>query len=275
MTRSRRRPGPCSNLYPDLRGVYTVTRPLSRLRPSSDDDPTGVQRILATLPDPGPMPPELVERITASLAVEQERRGAAAGNVRPFVRPEGSDDRRQGSRGLLLGLSGAAAAAAIGGVVLINAMGPTGQQSPNTQAQLLVGAPTAQEGTQGGAADDPTSGAARSGDTHVQVSSTRYTSAQLTAQAQRLWATPAEPVRTLGAEAPAIGPIGTPLGAAECLAAIGAADAARAMVDLALFDGSPAAVVVTESKGHREVRVVTRQCGPESDAVLAGPITLR
>lgn len=222
------------------------------------------------------MPPELVERITASLAVEQERRGAAPGNVRPFVRPEGSGDRRQGSRGLLLGLSGAAAAAAIGGVVLINAIGPAGQQSPNTQAQLLVGAPTAQEGTQGGAAGDPTSGgAARSGDTHVQVSSTRYTSAQLTAQAQRLWATPAEPVRTLGAEAPTIGPIGTPLGAAECLAAIGADDSARAMVDLALFDGSPAAVVVTERKGHREVRVVTRQCGPESDAVLAGPITLR
>ncbi len=50
-----------------------MTRPLSRLRPSSDD-PTGVQQLLATLPDPGPMPPALVDRITTSLRAEQEQR---------------------------------------------------------------------------------------------------------------------------------------------------------------------------------------------------------
>lgn len=39
-----------------------------------DDDPTGIRQILSTLGDPGPMPPELVDRITASLADEQARR---------------------------------------------------------------------------------------------------------------------------------------------------------------------------------------------------------
>ncbi|KAB7745521.1 hypothetical protein GA707_06280 [Nostocoides sp. F2B08] len=36
-----------------------------------DHDPTGVRALLASLPDPGPMPPELVRRISESLAAEQ------------------------------------------------------------------------------------------------------------------------------------------------------------------------------------------------------------
>ncbi|MDO5502110.1 MAG: hypothetical protein Q4G67_02940 [Actinomycetia bacterium] len=66
---SRDRPGPGA---PD---------PLRRGPGSPDDDvdPTGVRAILAGLPDPGPMPADLIERINASLATEQsERAGAAA-----------------------------------------------------------------------------------------------------------------------------------------------------------------------------------------------------
>jgi hypothetical protein len=40
----------------------------------SDDDPTGIRHLLSSLPDPGPMPEELVERISASLREEQRRR---------------------------------------------------------------------------------------------------------------------------------------------------------------------------------------------------------
>lgn len=40
--------------------------------PGPDDiDPTGMRAILSALPDPGPMPADLVDRITASLAAEQ------------------------------------------------------------------------------------------------------------------------------------------------------------------------------------------------------------
>lgn len=41
--------------------------------PAEEPDPTGVRAILAALPDPGPMPLDLVQRITASLAVERAR----------------------------------------------------------------------------------------------------------------------------------------------------------------------------------------------------------
>ncbi|MGA8045636.1 MAG: hypothetical protein WCA30_05145 [Dermatophilaceae bacterium] len=39
-----------------------------------EHDPTGVRALLASLPDPGPMPPELIHRISESLAAEQNGR---------------------------------------------------------------------------------------------------------------------------------------------------------------------------------------------------------
>lgn len=53
----------------------------------AEPDPTGVREILSSLRDPGPMPPDLIRRISASLSVEQARRErdserhAAAGRV--------------------------------------------------------------------------------------------------------------------------------------------------------------------------------------------------
>lgn len=49
--------------------------------PEDDLDPTGVRALLANLPDPGPMPDELVQRISQSLELEQERRVSAAGSA--------------------------------------------------------------------------------------------------------------------------------------------------------------------------------------------------
>lgn len=46
-------------------------------RNPADDDTTGIRALLAALPDPGPMPPSLVHRITLSLAAEQEKRAAS------------------------------------------------------------------------------------------------------------------------------------------------------------------------------------------------------
>lgn len=59
-----------------------------------DLDPTGVRALLANLPDPGPMPQDLVARISQSLALEQERRttGSAGGTAHPFGSPLGHHD---------------------------------------------------------------------------------------------------------------------------------------------------------------------------------------
>ena len=48
--------------------------PAHRQQPPLEPDPTGVREILASLRDPGPMPADLVQRITTSLAAEQARR---------------------------------------------------------------------------------------------------------------------------------------------------------------------------------------------------------
>ena len=59
--------------------------------PDPDDDPTGMRALLSSLPEPGPMPADLVARITASIAAEQQHRAVAvpihpARNHRPVWR---------------------------------------------------------------------------------------------------------------------------------------------------------------------------------------------
>lgn len=67
----------------------TGTRPDPDL--PDDLDPTGVRALLANLPDPGPMPDDLVARITQSLVLEQQRRatGTEGGTAHPFGAPQG------------------------------------------------------------------------------------------------------------------------------------------------------------------------------------------
>ena len=300
-----------------------MTRPISRLHRSHDDDQTGVQQLLATLPDPGPMPPDLIERITASLEAERAQHGPgfapgfsgsgsqwdravsggshAVGDDGMGLRggPDGPTlpRPRSVSRGWLLGLSTAAAAAAIGGVAALNMLGPAdpggslayghipveGTASRSAQPSVPPsalpdkgGQPTIQRlprNDAGPVSSKVTAPSAEAIATHIQVSSTAYTRATLRAQARHLWNHPHAELQPLGAESPAIGPIGTTVGVAECLAALGL-QSDRAIVDLALYDGVPAAIVVTDGAGGRQVRVVTRQCGAQSDAMLAGPATV-
>lgn len=119
--------------------MFTPHNPLGRSS-SPDDDPTGVRALLSSLPDPGPMPPELVQRITASLAEEErarrERQGALAGvasgaaTTRPGEPDPGGEHsaygsehevatvspfvRRKRRRQVFGGIAGAAAAVAVG-----------------------------------------------------------------------------------------------------------------------------------------------------------------
>lgn len=273
------------------------------------------------------MPPQLVERISASLAAERDRHplpGDGA-DVQPLVGSRlGSSSSAsessaasstssaahsrtstgRSSRGWLLGLSGVAAAAAVGGVVVINALGPTGTAAdPVAQAQFRFGAgsapaspstdsaapsasPSASSSASPSASESAASpaqtanpgsvtGALSAAQVHVQLSSTQYSDAHLSEQAAALWRSPQPPLRALSAESTAIGPIGTPLGVSQCLSALGVSGVSRAVVDLAVYDGAPAAVVVTDGADGRDVRVVNRQCGAASTSVLAGPLTLR
>ena len=53
-----------------------------------EHDPTGIRELLSALPDPGPMPADLVSRINASIAAEQSAR-EGGGTVVP-LRPRSS-----------------------------------------------------------------------------------------------------------------------------------------------------------------------------------------
>ena len=57
----------------------TATRS-SHASGDGDHDPTGVRDLLGSLPDPGPMPGDLVARITASLEAESRARLTASGH---------------------------------------------------------------------------------------------------------------------------------------------------------------------------------------------------
>lgn len=101
----------------------------------SDPDPTGIRALLSSLPDPGPMPEELVRRISASLQEEQRRRErdapelVAAGPAAPGPAPATATDdhpgvvsldrerqRRRSTR--TLSVLGAAAAVAVAATVV-------------------------------------------------------------------------------------------------------------------------------------------------------------
>lgn len=138
---------------------------------SPDDDPTGVRALLSSLPEPGPMPPELIARITASLAHEQEVRtrsaatssaaGAGSGAAAPGVGGLGTAQpvdelaarRRPRWSRQLIPLGGAAAAVAIIGTVVIMQIDlplSGGSTASSARQQLPAAASTATTGAGSG-----------------------------------------------------------------------------------------------------------------------------
>jgi hypothetical protein len=242
-----------------------VTTPRNPSGESPEDDPTGVRALLASLPEPEPMPAYLVERISASLAAEEasRSRGPAGATVSPLV-------RRRPVRKMVLGVAGVAAAAATVGLVGTSLLRGAGESSSSAEASMSTArstpsalapqSPAGRDGTQGLAATPPM---------HIQMSSTRYTRGSFVAQAGALAAAaPRHPVLPLTAESPGIGPIATPTGLASCLRALGVGKVDDVTADLGFYEGAPAAVIVTVSGSTRTAYAVKRSCSFGDGAVL-------
>ena len=228
-----------------------------------DDDPTGVRALLSALPEPEPMPDDLVQRITASLAAEQAAHGPRDAGVVPLQVSRGRGRR------VLAAVAVAAGVAAVGvaGAELL----PLGQAT-----QTSAGAASS-AGAQLAATDSAGRKAAAAGWTgtmHIQQSGTRYTSAGFLGQAARLAADPSAEVPPLTAEAPGVGQIATRAGLADCLRALGVDPAADVNADLAFFDGTPAVALVTLRSGHRTAYAVLRTCRTGEAGVLHAATTL-
>ena len=262
---------PLRDAEPDPRDARTP-------RAGEDSDPTGVRALLSALPDPGPMPAELVHRITASLAAEQARHDTAgpvpAGGLRGDRGTLHSlTDARERRAGLARRLPAIAVAASI--LVLAGAV-VLGVLATNGGLLMTAGSDTAAESalSESGADDAGDGGGAEpfaATESEPQTEDSDQSQALDTASAPILASgvlvtssTLVEHARTLRDGSTALGPdaaaeramassrIGTPDGAAACLSgllAITPEEAAALVeaVDFVRFDGSPAALILAHS----------------------------
>lgn len=250
-----------------------------------------VRTMLRNAPDPGPMPADLTRRIEASLAQAAVRRAGdhelfdelgfgdpaavepvddandiivfpasahtatdRAGDLDGIGSVDDADDaddtdelapRRR--RWTVVGAVAAGAAIlALGGAVLVN-------QTRSANDGLATISPS---GATGGAA----------GSVHVQVSTTAYTRDGLVTGAQTLLASPG-PDASVG-DAPSAGPLVTQSGAAACVDALHAGDAGAVSIDVATYEGQPAAIVVVRRSDTTTVYAVQRDCGDGDAGII-------
>lgn len=243
--------------HPDVEGAAP------RLDP---DVEAHVVALLAAAPDVGPMPERFARRIEAALADEVRLRvdpGPLSGvdRDRDVIGPLLSHRRQPTSRMAVAAVAAAAAVVAVGGSALHATKRPNGAAAiRDTVSTAAPSSPTAT-----GASAPATA----IGNPHIQLSTTAYDAGNLALGARRLLQSPVTPLDPLAAEAPAIGPIGTPVGLASCLDALGVTDADAVSADIATFQGRPATVVVVTRAGRATAWAVERSCSRGAPGILA------
>ncbi len=219
-----------------------------------------VRALLAALPAPAVAPPDVVRALEATLARLRQDAAPTAAEPTPTdspadatpavtVVPMSSAPSRRGARwrerapGLLAAAAAVVLAVGLGGLLLRGGGDSGSASSAGASAELRTGA-----------ADGTALVAASTG--------TAYTKAKLATQVEALLAG-----RSTSSAAPAAprGLLAAPTGLRGCLSAIGATGAPLA-IDLATFDGTPAAIfVLPATGGGREVWVVAPDCRPGAD----------
>lgn len=266
-------PSPVHHRHATCIEVSTLITPHHPVRPSDDDDQTGVRAMLSGLPEPDPMPAHLIERISASLAAEQAQRSAlvAGRSVLPLL----ATRRRRPGR-FLFALAGAAAAVAMIGVVGSNLL-TTNQTTAagDSAAADLSRDPREASGAPAPSADDKAvaGGSASPASIQIRSSDTRYTLAGFMTQARMLSDATFAPGQGFGASR-SVGAIGTESGLTDCLRALGADGAQTVRADLAFYEGQPAVVIVATTGGIPTAYAVGRECSRADAAFLHPPTPL-
>lgn len=239
--------GPSPTLHPEVAAEVTSLLAVAGRLP--DDDLDAADR----------MPPAVAERITLALAdvarlrvepgpLTATERGAT---VTPFVASRIRTSRRTPWMAVAA-VAAAVAVIAVGGSALhLN-------KRSNAAAAL--------SDTTTAAPSSTTQQAPRLGTVHIQASDTSYAAGNLADHARTLLTNPGPQLDP--AAAGAAGAIGTPAGLTSCLAGLRVGTAAAVSVDLATFDGSPAAIVVVTNNGNSSAWVVARTCSAAAPGVL-------
>jgi negative regulator of sigma E activity len=240
------------------------------------DDPTGMRALLSSLPDPGPMPPDLVDRITAALAAE---RVALEDHTVVPLQPR---SHRWGRAALV---AAAAAVVAVGIPAMVTGTGPGDvaayltRQAGGSSAASGAKAATDQRGSAQSQASAPTTSATRAAAgqaaTAVYATDTAYTRSGLATQLRAFLDHPGAPAESMSSVPKAFAAAATREGLASCLKALGVTPSDHVRADYATFDGAPAILVVVGADSSAVGYALRRDCATRTVTPLAGPVTLR
>lgn len=246
------------------------TPPAASGRPEDHDDPTGIRALLAGLGDPGPMPADLVDRINASIAAEQQARAGDSHTVVPLRRHLSSWPR--------VGLVAAAVAAVAVAVPAMLGTGP-GELMASLSGTGSVSSAESAAGSEAGSARSepeaarPDAGSRASGATGpvtLAASGTAYTAGTLTTQARSvLDRGPSGSGDTQLKDATS-----NEVSLRACLTALGVAPWMPVTADAGTYDGRAALVAVVSSDTGQRVYAVTPDCDATHPGVIAGPVPL-
>lgn len=227
-----------------------------------ENDPTGMRDLLRSLPDPGPMPQDVADRISAALAKEQSGRSDEdRSNVTPLTRTarpaRGSGG---GGRRMMQAVGGLVAAAAVAAVAVVGVSALQDDQAPTS---AIPSSGTHHSASASELAD------------RVQVESTgtRYTAASFNTQAASMAngkSRSSIPPQDLLAQ---FGALAKPQAIAQCARTVGGAlldDPSSIKVDFATYDGKPALIVVVTKGDKKTAFAVSSSCS-KGTAPYAAP----
>ncbi|MFL6099301.1 MAG: anti-sigma factor family protein [Actinomycetales bacterium] len=225
-------------------------------------DQLAVRRMLQRVPDPGPMPADVIARLDSALANAGTRNVAAPATVVPLRSPE----RRSGVLGRLAEsrLTKSLVAAAAVGLIGIG-----GYSAINRQTGTAGGSSASRANDSSAGGGSVPKAVQQLSGVHPLASGSAYTQANIAGLlAKRLAAKPASGISDF-AEQSSGGPLATTAGLQSCLQALGEPSTVPELVDLASFAGKPAAVLVLPTpSGGRVVWVVSRTCSPGHEGLL-------
>ena len=229
-------------------------------------DQVEVSALLRREPDPGPMPADVLARLDAALAGAAATRTVADGgdrrNVVPLAAHRPGPLGRMAESRVTKVLVAAAAVVLIGGGSFA-ALHRNGSGGPSGSSYSAAS---------GGSAAAPQ---LAPGDVPVRASGTAYTSANIRTEVNRQLAASAGgtggAVKAPQAER-GTSTLTTPAGLRACLSAIQAGTARPLLVDLATYNGKPAAVIVladgSSGASSKQLWVVSPTCAPTKDGTM-------
>lgn len=257
---------------------------------SIEDDPTGMRDLLSSLPDPGPMPPELSERILAAL--QQERRSPQSiWDAEPApevpgippgpgasVAPPVADlvaHRRRRSVGPWLAAAAVLGVVALGGSTLLRNFTEGNSTAAGSNASARHSSDGAASEAAPSSASTTESSASSTASVAVLSAHTRYGAARSGAAVTA--DTVVDRARQLRDDTPVRDSATADTTAvAACLQSLNIVAGQWVRVDQVSYAGDPATLIVlAREDGQEQALVVTPECGAgAADPVLLGPVAL-